>query len=149
MNSCVVKSSNRSRLVYLAGSHGLPWGVLTWALATISLEADKIWSDVEPLDKIIHIKTCIYKLLTKCFCFAVLLGFYFIFFNYWHVWNVIFSTPLTSVCVCPSGEWLVWRQTWLPTRVRRLCLGQEGVKFPGTFPTGQWHVRQRWGGVIQ
>lgn len=47
--------------------------------------------------------------------------------------------------ICPTGEWMVWRQAWLPTRVRRLCLVQEGVKPPGTSPTGQWHVGHAFG----
>lgn len=45
-----------------------------------------------------------------------------------------------TFCVCPLGEWVVWRQAWLPTRVPRLRLVQEWVKPAGTLPTGQWHV---------
>lgn len=49
-------------------------------------------------------------------------------------------------CVHPSGEWAVCRRTWQPTRVRRLRLVQEGVKLPGTSPTGQWLLGQEWVG---
>lgn len=51
INSCLVKSSNWSWLVYPGGSHSLTQGVFTWVLDAFSLEADKIWSDAKPLDK--------------------------------------------------------------------------------------------------
>lgn len=77
--------------------------------------------------------------------FAAWLRFFIFYFcNDWNVWNIdLFYFILfysRTVCVCPSGEWMVWRQTWLPTRVPRLRLVQEEVKQAGTLPTGQWHV---------
>lgn len=62
----------------------------------------------------------------------------------WYELMLLYTAGMSSFnvshpCVCPPGDRADCKQTWLPTRVRRLRLVQAPVKLPRTSPTGQWH----------